>query len=374
MRPVSYPTGTLSRERCTSTVLLLRHDTTVNITYTVPWEHGIVCRLTFVPRSPSRTGPVSPSVLQLLHSVTIVMLLDGFVDTQEGPLFWGLCLPVLNESRAPPRPTLLFIHAGVADRTLWDNQVQYFSTRGWTALRYDLFGYGKSLPSSAYLNQSPRPSVRHYEHAAQVVRHVQKRTSAATVDDHQKVIAIGLSRGGGIAIDFAIAYPDLICGLAVVAAGLSGFDCKNTSEEDEIFGREATLMQSRDIDGLARLNVKLWGDGPLQKEGRVGQEVAHKLYTWCKDIALRECDSTGGSAVPEEHLDPPAVGRLPEIKMPVAVAIGVLDESGTVAAMRYVAEHSEYATVKEFDAAHMINLEQPEEFNLWLEEWLEHVE
>ncbi|MCJ1472402.1 hypothetical protein MMC13_001050 [Lambiella insularis] len=298
---------------------------------------------------------------------------NGFVETQEGQLFWDLHLPLSASAQGPARPTLLFIHAAVADRTLWDAQAQYFSTRGWSVLRYDLLGFGKSSAKDTYLNRKPRSRVRHYEHTAQIVRHVQQSMSVATINGRPKLVVIGLSRGGGVAIDFAIAYPDLICGLAVVAGGLSGFEYPENPEEAEIFGQEVTLMQSGDTNGLARLNVRIWGDGPLQKEGRVRQEVGEKLYTWCKDIALRECNGTGGSALPGEELDPPAAGRLSEITVPVAVAVGVLDESGTVAAMRYVAEHCEYATIRDFSTAHMVNLEQPDEFNVWLEEWLRHV-
>ncbi|MCJ1250601.1 hypothetical protein MMC30_007829 [Trapelia coarctata] len=293
------------------------------------------------------------------------MTLERFLQVDEGSLLWLLDCPNVTGPRASERPTLLFIHAAVADHTLWDCQVEYLVTKGWNVLRYDILGYGKSHPSEAYLEASPRPPVKHYQHTAQVVRNLLYKEQTSN-----KVIVIGLSRGGAIAVDFAIAFPDLVCGLAVVAGGLSGFDSRNLPKEDELFAQEERLSEARDSDGLARLRVRIWGDGPLQEEGRVDYRVRQSLYTWCKDIAVREHNGTGGSAIEDEELDPPAASRLVDIAIPVAVALGTLDESSTNAAMRHITANVTCATAQEFDSAHMVNLERPDAFNAWLEAWL----
>ena len=69
--------------------------------------------------------------------------------------------------------------------------------------------------------------------------------------------------------------------------------------------------------------------------------------------------------------EPPPIARLHTIAVPTAIAWGTFDESYTTAAMKYVAAQVEGATSKEFEAAHMINLEKPDEVNEWLHEWLE---
>lgn len=293
------------------------------------------------------------------------MTLEGFLQVNEGSLFWLLDYPSVTGRRASERPTLLFIHAAVADHTLWDGQVEYLVTNGWNVLRYDILGYGRSQPSESYLKGSPRPPVRHYQHSAQVVRYWQAKEKGSN-----RVVVIGLSHGGAIAVDFALAYPDLVCGLVLVAGGLSGFGARNVPEEDELFAQEEALSKARDLDGLARLRVRIWGDGPLQEEGRVDEKVRQKLYTWCKDIAVQEFNGTGGSALEDEELNPPAESRLVDLRIPVAVALGTLDESSTSAAMRYIAAHAEGTTLEEFDSAHMVNLELPGAFNTWLEAWL----
>ena len=298
------------------------------------------------------------------------MIHDGYLEIEEGELFFELSTPLLPRSRASTRPTLLFIHAGVADRTLWDYQVAYFSSKGWEILRYDRFGYGKSRPKQAYLDQRPRSKVKHYQHTAEIVRHARTLRPTLSDKDHQKVVAVGLSMGAATSIDFAIAFPDLVCGLVVIAGWLTGFDSPNTPKEEELFSRQTPLIEAKDMEGLVDLRVHLWGDGPLQPEGRLDKEVRQQLYTWCKDIAEREATGTGGSAFEDQDLDPPAVGRLSEIKTPVAVALGTLDESSTISAMRYVSDHVQASILKEYKAGHMVNLEYPDDFNVWLEEWL----
>jgi pimeloyl-ACP methyl ester carboxylesterase len=70
-------------------------------------------------------------------------------------------------------------------------------------------------------------------------------------------------------------------------------------------------------------------------------------------------------------LDPPAAGRLDELKAPLLVMLGTLDDPGTSGAMRHLAASVPGARLEVFDGvAHMINLEQPERFNRVLREFL----
>jgi pimeloyl-ACP methyl ester carboxylesterase len=73
-------------------------------------------------------------------------------------------------------------------------------------------------------------------------------------------------------------------------------------------------------------------------------------------------------------LDPPAAGRLGELKAPLLVIIGTLDDPGTQESMRHLAEVVPGARLEVFDGvAHMINLEQPERFNALLREFFEGI-
>ena len=293
---------------------------------------------------------------------------EGFFTIPEGKLFWKLNLPA---GQFPSdRPLLLFIHAGVADHTLWDAQVQYLISRGWPTLRYDLFGFGQSTPNDAYLAAHPRSKIDYLSHVTSLVTEVGNKEAAKRGGTLTKVVVIGLSMGGGLAIDFAINQPELCCGLVAVAAGLSGFDAPGKPEENAMMTEVEKLTKEGDADGVAKLNVRYWGDGPLQPEGRLSGPVREKLLKWGQDIATRECQKTGGSVFPSKKLEPPSAERLGELSIPVGVAIGLFDESWTVDAMEYLGKNCERSSVVRFNSGHVVNLEFPEEFNSWLGGWL----
>ncbi|MCJ1331780.1 hypothetical protein MMC10_008472 [Thelotrema lepadinum] len=295
---------------------------------------------------------------------------SGLFTIPEGQIFWKLNLP---EGDFPKdKPLLLFIHAGVADHTLWDAQVQYLTPRGWPTLRYDLFGFGQSKPDDAYLAADPRSKVDYLSHVTSLVTEVWHKEAEKRGSTLVKVVAIGLSMGGGLAIDFAINHPELCCGLVAAAASLSGFDGPSKPEEDTMMTEVEKLTKEGDADGVAKLNVRYWGDGPLQPEERLAGPVREKLLEWCSDIASRECQKTGGSVFPSKKLESPSAQRLSELRIPVGVAIGLFDESWTVAAMEYLGKNSKRSSVVTYNAAHMVNLEFTTEFNDWLEKWLDN--
>lgn len=290
----------------------------------------------------------------------------SYCKIAQGQLFWRYDESTSRENHG----TLLFIHAGVADHTLWDDQTEYFTANGWNVLRYDIFGLGKSRPSEFYLSMDPkhRSPFCYDEHAAEIVS-----AWRSAKNTNHKVVVVGLSIGGAIATDFALNYPDLCSGLVVVAGGLSGFYSENTEEENEIFAQYSELKAKKDIKSLTKLDVRVWGDGPSQPEGRVSKDVASKLHAWCEQIQQWEVDGTGGFALEGADPEKPASGRLGELQIPVAVGIGLHDESSSIAAMRYLAMQTK-GIVGEFNTAHMVNLEQPKEFNKWLEMYLQKLQ
>ena len=299
----------------------------------------------------------------------------GHLSVPEGQIFWSLSVasPASGGQRSPAdthsKPLLLFIHAAVADHTLWGEQVAHLTSKGWPTLRYDIFGFGESSPSEPYLASDPRPPVDHVAHAATVVKEV---WHAHSDRKGGKVVVVGLSMGGGLAVAFAVAHPELCAGIVVVAGGLFGFEAPNKPEEDAMCQKMEDLTGVGDAEALALLYVRYWGDGPLQAEGRLTGTARERLFGWCKDIAVRECRKTGGFALPAKVGEkPPAVERLDQIRVPVAVGIGRLDETAVISAMEFLGKNILQSEVKYFDTAHMVNLEVPGEFNDWLNGWLE---
>jgi len=273
------------------------------------------------------------------------------------------------------RPTLLFIHAGVADHTMWDDQVNYFNDRGWRCLRYDMFGYGNSVPCDRYMKTEPRAKVTHVEHTFLVIKAYLDRTRGGLYGYgvNEKFVVIGLSRGAGIALDFSLAYPHFVAGLVLCAGGVSGLEFPNTEDEDTLFRIYDSCVAAKNKESAAKMNVRIWGDGTQAHEGRLNNDTRRKLLTWCRDVADREIDNVGGCTIPCEEScgQGSAAQLLHSIKVPTLVATGRYDESSTTAAMRHVAGTlGDTALLKDFETAHMINLEEALQFNMWVEQYL----
>ena len=77
-----------------------------------------------------------------------------------------------------------------------------------------------------------------------------------------KFVVIGLICGACVAINFAISNPELVNGLVPCAGGVGGLDIVNTAEDDALFKAVDEYMAGQDIENAARMNGRIWGDGP----------------------------------------------------------------------------------------------------------------
>src|SRR5690349_12792580 len=113
----------------------------------------------------------------------------GFLNIQGAPLYY--------EVTAQGEP-LLLIHAGVADSRMWDEQLPAF-TRLYRVIRFDQRGFGRSsFPAGPFAS---------YKDPALLL-------DALAIE---KVHVIGISFGGKVALDFALAYPARVTSLTLVA-------------------------------------------------------------------------------------------------------------------------------------------------------------
>lgn len=132
---------------------------------------------------------------------------------------------------------------------------------------------------------------------------------------------VGSSSGGGLAIDAALAQPQRVAGLVLLAPGVSGapqparYDAATQRLSDLI--DEATA--AGDLDEVNRLETWVWLDGPASPEGRVRGPA--------RDLALRMNAIVLRNGVPEDagagSLD--AWHQVEKINVPVTVAWGDLD-------------------------------------------------
>ena len=234
---------------------------------------------------------------------------------------------------------VIFLHEGIADSRMWEPQVHPFAQH-FDVIRPDIRGYGQSeLPAGEW---SPVDDL------------------LALVDELglKPAHLVGASMGGGIAIDFALAHAERVSKLVLVGSSIGG---ANFGEKyPELFNDIRAADEARDWEALNRAEMRLFLDGPRRPEGYVSNQGWRELFL---DMNGKNMN-VDWERSPAKDLEPPAVGRLHEIGAPVLVLIGDEDVppvmDGAELLMKSV-PHARKAVIH--DAAHMPNLEHPDEFN-----------
>jgi pimeloyl-ACP methyl ester carboxylesterase len=233
---------------------------------------------------------------------------------------------------------VIFLHAGVADHRMWEPQVKAFA-KHFDVICPDMRGFGQSeLPA---------------------VRWSAEEDLLGLMDElHLKPAhLVGCSLGGTLAIDFALQHSERISKLVLVGPGIGG--ARFGKKYPELFAEVRAAEEAHDNDAINHAEMHLFLDGPRRPRGYVKQPL--------RDLFLNMNGSNFGSdfnSAPTDDLAPPAIERLHEITAPVLVVVGDEDLPSIFDAVELLMEkvpHARKAVIH--DAAHLPNLEHPEEFN-----------
>lgn len=244
-------------------------------------------------------------------------------------------------------PTVVCLHAGVADRRVWAGTISRLSTR-FRLYAYDRRGYGET-------RYEPE-SFSHVDDLASVV--------AATRSD--KVILIGNSLGGKVALDYTLGHPDRVAGLVLVAPAVGGAPHPVDIAPSVVALDEAVdaADDAGDNDEVNRLEAHLWLDGADQPEGRVGG-VNRSLFLEMNMGAITSIDP--GEELPAAS----AWGRLSELDVPTLVLFGEYDMEIMRSDARHIAKQAPNARFVPLPGvAHIPMLEAPDEFVASVSEFL----
>jgi 3-oxoadipate enol-lactonase len=234
---------------------------------------------------------------------------------------------------------LILIHGGYLDGRMWDPQMESLS-REHRVIRYDVRGYGRSLSTAG--------NYSHHVDLARLMDHL-------SVD---RATLIGLSLGGGIAIDFAITYPERVSALVLASPGLGGFPFKSP-ELARIIQPMAQAHREGDLDKAVELFQQAWTDGPHRTAGDIDPDLREFLRSRILEN-LRKFNP-GIQLIP---LNPPAVERLSTITVPVISISGSLDMPDVLEVVDLITAKVPGAMNSRIEGvAHMVTLEDPEEFN-----------
>jgi len=240
-------------------------------------------------------------------------------------------------------PTIILLHGGMLDRRMWDEQFELLA-KTYRVLRYDASAHGDSvLPPDVY-----------WDHAD-----LRELMNTLEID---RAILVGLSLGGKTAIDLALENLERVEAIVAVSSGLSGY--RFTS--DFYLEQKDVMIQAwkaGEFDVVVESFQRCWTDGPYREPEDVDPEIREKVRSMARN-GLEH-------AMEGRMIDPPAIDRLGELKLPMLVVVGELDMPGIreIADM-VVAANPNAELVAIPDVAHMVNMEAPDRFNELLLEYL----
>jgi 3-oxoadipate enol-lactonase len=225
---------------------------------------------------------------------------------------------------------VLLLHAGVADRRMWQAQQDPLAAR-FRVVQCDMRGWGDTpLPPERFMN------------AADVV----------ALLDHlgiDRVAIVGSSYGGLVAVEIAATHPDRIERLVLLCPGFRGLE--PTADARAFDEREQTLAEAGDLDGLVELNVATW-------LGPDADESAHALVQTMQRHAFEV--QLAADARPEQPEVVPVDVDPAKITCPTTVVSGRHDMDHFRAIAAHLATTIPNARLIELAwAGHLPSLERP---------------
>lgn len=231
-------------------------------------------------------------------------------------------------------PPVVLVHAGVSDHRMWDAIVPALAERH-TVIRYDRRGFGESAPPTGPFSET------------EDLRHLLDHLGC------ERVQLVGASWGGRISADFALAHPDRVQSLTMLAPMWPGYDW---SAEMLAYGEaETAALAVGDLDTAVRVNLDMWLRGPDRGWEEVAPGLAEQLRAPVRTSLVNQ-DVVG------KHSGSEAVGPIGAVSVPTLVGIGLLDVADfRDIARRYAAGVPGAALVEFPTAAHFIALDAPAE-------------
>lgn len=257
----------------------------------------------------------------------------------------GLSVQVSEAGRGAE---VVCLHAGVADRRMWEPQQRALAEH-WRVVAYDRRGFGGTRSEPGTFSQ---------------VGDLIALLDALQID---AAVLMGCSQGGRIAIDTALAHPRRVRALVLVAAAISGAPAWDELPA-ELLPRFAELEAAEachDLHTVNRLEAEFWLDGPLQPPGRVGGAL-RGLFLDMNGSALA-APSPGDASEP-----PSAWDRLQELRVPTLVLWGPYDFELLQSTMRHLVARVPGARGEVIEGtAHLPGLERPDVVNAVLRRFLD---
>jgi 3-oxoadipate enol-lactonase len=222
-------------------------------------------------------------------------------------------------------PAVLFVHGGLGDLRLWEPQARALAAR-FRCIRYDMRFWGRS--------ESPGVEFSSVDDAIGVL-------DALGVD---RAAIVGLSMGGGLALDVTLAHPDRVWALVHVAAGVSGLPVDPYSAE-QTAAYEAAEARN-DLDTMMEIDFAVWA--PLGADDEL------------RELWRATPDALGVPDGAQPLRAEPAHERLEQVAVPTLVIVPTHDPPAQREVGATVARRVPGAQLLEIESDHYLTLREPD--------------
>jgi pimeloyl-ACP methyl ester carboxylesterase len=230
-------------------------------------------------------------------------------------------------------PAVVLLHAGVADRRMWDDLLPALAAAGHRAIAVDLPGFGDAF-DPAY---APHTAVLDTMDALEV----------------ERAALIGNSFGGAVALRVAAVAPDRVSAMALVSAPAPGVE--PSAELEAAWEAEESALERGDIEGAVAAVIDAWTlpDAPSGLRDRVA-DMQRRAF---------EVQARAGEEMPDDDPLEPDSSALSTLDIPTLIAVGELDMRDFQVGAELLAKKLRQARLMAIPgAAHLAPLEQPESF------------
>ena len=249
-------------------------------------------------------------------------------------------------------PAVVLVHAGIADRHMWDRELAEWSDR-YRVIRYDVRGYG----------ESPDATADYWDH--------EDLLAVLDTCGVEQAAIVGASNGGRIALDLAVSRPERLSALVLVGAGTPGMSLPE--ELQEVWDAQETAMEEGHYGEVVDIDLQLWLAGVGRTLSAVDPAVVRRVAAWDHANLQRELAAADGGGAPQ-RLDPLAKDRLGEVTAPTLAVVGAHDQPLMHSVAELVAAGvADGRTVVLEGAGHLPSLERPDLFDEVVLGFLERV-
>ena len=253
-------------------------------------------------------------------------------DTVDARSSDGLAYDLVGEG-----PLVVLIHGTNLDRRMWDAEVGWLREQV-RVLRFDLRGQGGSdFPTEPFSNHEDL---------------IDLLSDLGEAD----VTLVGLSAGTQVALDVALAAPELVARLVLVSPSIAGYV---PTVMPAFLSDLTTALRAGDFDGANEvLLASSLMSVPSNRARLVRTMVEDNDRLWTIPYSL------------VEQMSPPAIDRLEEIDQPTLVLVGGQDEVAIREQGMLLERRMGDARSTTIPGGHLLNLISPAPFRQTLSEFL----